>query len=211
MFGPGGSLFGGMNVHSMSVNFNMGQGGLPIDAGVNGMHINHNNMMLPNNQPVVDNLRLIGNESSVETVEAITYMFDDVYIDGSYNIHFRSRFDMKKNKPKGEFKALNDSYCVSVELEDIGEWYEGKFGEVITRDGKYPPILYLLDYLKEEDLAKVDQMIYHTMLLAKHYNHNSFFIVFEESGIKEIGEPHMTVLNPMTALCSMVVRSIAFK
>ena len=218
MFGS----FLGPNSHvgSMSVNITIGGndsgGGIPFNNGSQPFGLSPN-MQLPYNQNPA--LAVEYKETPVGVIN-----FGELYIDSDYNLVIPDSFDSDKRIPKSIFRPKNDTY--HVRKGDRKEYVDSSYESIdalicVGRADKVnnvwlhesPLIVTIEDIDNIEDRSKLDDVIYHTYLLAKllwspnNTKFTSFFLVLEECGTYMPGEPFMTTISG-SALFSRKVYSI---
>lgn len=195
-------LFSGMNVNSMSVNVNFNNP-YPSQHTKNGMY--NGNSFLPNmgnsNQLCIEQPKYVENE--------MLYKFKNISIDCDYKLSISEKYDIS-NKPEEECETLNNFYIVSDYAGEHG-YVENIIGEITNRRKDNPPILTILDYEGVENKEIIDQMIFHTVLLGKHYKFDKFFMVLETSGTLEDGEPFTVTFSKEKGLFKKEVYSIRYK
>ncbi len=127
----------------------------------------------------------------VITDSDIELMFGLTFIDRNYVIRFDDTFDMDI-RPKDSTTPMNVGYYIN---SDVADDYSGPsfMGRIIT-DGEragLPPLLIVSDIKSRsrEELDMIDQMIYHTALIAKHISADKFYIEIETLGELEEEEP----------------------
>lgn len=194
MNGLFGNLFNGSQIHSMSVNFNINGNNLPHHLKTFGVSNQNNNMMIE------------GPKTSY------LYTFKNVFIDNNYTLVISDDYD-KDVRPKGEFDTLNNYYFVSTfpgQNAYIKYSEESPFtiAEIINRKDSLPPILTIVDHESFENKEIIDQILFNTLLLTRIYKHKNFFIVFETSGTKEVGEPFTTSFDKTKGLFKKEIYSI---
>lgn len=140
------------------------------------------------------------------------FKFDKVWIDDSYNIRFGKDFDGLTNKPKGKTESINIHYKVVEEGCEHEVYGDEVCGEIIIRE-KYAPILTILnvDHIEEDDKHLIDEMLFHITLLTKRLKFDKFFLVLEETGSTEEGEPFTSHICPSKGLFKKTVFSISIE
>lgn len=199
------SLFAGMNVQHMAVNMNFG-GPNPL-TNPNGLNpANHVGYADPTTP------QLAYDAVPVEEIGPKSFGFDKISIDANFKLHFSEGFDFKGNKPKTRHSPVNEHYQV-INPGDAckDDPYGMTFAKIEDRKD-HPPILTILDleFIEADDQYIIDQFVYHTALLAKHGNFKKFFMVLEESGEKEDGEPFVSLVRSNKGLFRKTIYSVSF-
>jgi hypothetical protein len=215
-------LFGGMNVHNMSVNMNFGSNPL-MDMMTQQMmlqqsHQQSQNLLGEGSTAELKQLPHVGMDAEVmelpydgQEVEFVDMTdetevvvgeleskidFGHIYVDIEYHISVRPGADHLKAIKKLDLPS-NDSYAITSIDEKFREghtpYYDGLFAELQNRESHdFPPILYILDLASITDRKALDQAVYHAGTMAKKQGCNGFFLILEESGEMELGEPLTT-------------------
>lgn len=190
------SLFSGMNVHNMNVNFNFkGMPDLPLPMNqqiTNQQPIN--NALLPQ---VSQNPILLEDKTQTD-YDHVLFAFENTYIDKGYTFHYI--------EPVNSFDdSLYDQQFIITDKEEL--YLPNTVAEIFYRYNENPPILTILDY-KDVEGIMLDQIFHRTVLLTKKYNFDSFFLVLETSGAMLPGEPFHTKFDKSKGLFKKEIYSI---
>jgi len=145
-----------------------------------------------------------------ESEGVFAFSFDKILITMDYSVKIKDTFNFAENKPVRRTEPLNPHYVVIGEGESIA------YGDEVTATIKdrleFPPILTImdLDFIEKEDQCLVDQMIIHTLLIAKKKSFTNFFLILEETGDVAFGEPALSEVNVNKGLFKKTIYSITF-